>query len=104
MKRASRQQSSREPPPSRLLNSRRAAAYLWITTDELHMLRCLGYIPIEQVTLRLAVYDVEELDRFAERHGRQRTYGESVLVYDGPDDVDEYRARVRALIERGVPR
>ena len=71
----------------RLLNERGAARYLGVTPAEMYRLRCEGVVPAAgYVRVRVALYDLEDLARYAERIGRQRTYRfatETVtLVYD----------------------
>lgn len=59
---------------SRLLSERGAARYLGVTPLEMYRLRCEGLVPAQQVTIQRAVFDVDDLDRYAEAIGRQRTY------------------------------
>ncbi len=70
----------------RLINSRAAARRLSVSTETLHHLRCVGAVRAQQVTLRSALYDVSDLDAYAEANGQQKTYcikGQRItVVYD----------------------
>ena len=68
-----------------LLNLRGAARYLAITPDELRRLWQDRAVPAACMLPRAPMFDVDDLDAFAQEHGIRREYrihGERVVVVD----------------------